>query len=55
MPLTRCLMPISIQATVETLRRVGGEVGDIPEEALVEAADELFSALDKAEASHAPG
>ena len=42
------------QAAVEILRRVPlvGE-GDMPESALVEAADELFRALDAEEAGHA--
>lgn len=43
------------QVAVEILRRwnnVGA--GDLPEEALVEAADELFRALDAEEAGHAP-
>jgi hypothetical protein len=43
------------QAAVEILRRVSGSVeGDLPETALVEAADELFRALDAEEAGHAP-
>jgi hypothetical protein len=43
------------QATVEILRRVSASVGgDLPEAALVEAADELFRALDAEEAGHAP-
>jgi hypothetical protein len=42
-------------AAVEILRRFGGAIeGDVPEGALVEAADELFRALDAAEAGHAP-
>jgi hypothetical protein len=42
------------QAAVEILRRFGGVAeGDVPEAALVEAADELFRALDAAEAGHA--
>jgi hypothetical protein len=43
------------QVVVEILRRwknVG--TGDLSEEALVEAADELFLALDAEEAGHAP-
>lgn len=40
------------QAAVEILRRFGG-AGDLPEAALVEAADELFRALDAEEAGHA--
>ena len=43
------------QAAVEILRRYGGTAeGDLPEAALVEAADELFRALDAEEADHAP-
>jgi hypothetical protein len=43
------------QAAVEVLRRVSGSAeGDLPEAALVEAADELFRALDAEEAGHAP-
>ena len=43
------------QAAVEILRRLGGATqGDLPEAALVEAADELFRALDAEEAGHAP-
>ncbi len=42
------------QAAVEILRRVSAAVeGDLPESALVEAADELFRALDAEEAGHA--
>jgi hypothetical protein len=42
------------QAAVEILGRVSGAVeGDLPEAALVEAAEELFRALDAEEASHA--
>ncbi len=41
------------QSTVEILRRVSAPVeGDVPESALVEAADELFRALDAEEAGH---
>ena len=41
---------------VEILRRVAGAApGDMPEGALVEAADELFRTLDAEEADHAPG
>jgi hypothetical protein len=41
------------QAAVEILRRVSAAVeGDLPEAALVEAADELFRALDAEEAGH---
>jgi hypothetical protein len=40
---------------VEILRRFGGATeGDVPDAALVEAADELFRALDAEEAGHAP-
>jgi hypothetical protein len=43
------------QALVEMLRRFGGTAeGDLPDAALVEAADELFRALDAEEAGHAP-
>jgi hypothetical protein len=42
-------------AAVEILRRFGGAAsGDLPEGALVEAADELFRALDAEEAGHVP-
>lgn len=42
------------QVAVEILRRLTGSVaGDLPDEALVEAADELFRALDVEEAAHA--
>jgi hypothetical protein len=42
------------QAAVEILRRISpGAEGDVPESALVEAADELFRALDAKEARHA--
>jgi hypothetical protein len=42
------------QAVAEILRRVAGEAeGDLPESTLVEAADELFLALDAEEASRA--
>jgi hypothetical protein len=41
-------------AAVEILRRASaGSEGDVSEAALVEAADELFRALDAEEASHA--
>jgi hypothetical protein len=41
-------------AAVAILRRVSAPVeGDVPESALVEAADELFRALDAEEAGHA--
>jgi hypothetical protein len=43
------------QAIVEILRRISGTAeGDVPEQALAEAADELFQALDAEEAGHAP-
>jgi hypothetical protein len=43
------------RAAVEILRRVlPADAGDVPESALVEAADELFRALDAEEAAHAP-
>ena len=43
------------QVAVEILRRLGAAAqGDVPEAALVEAADELFGALDDEEAGHAP-
>jgi hypothetical protein len=43
------------QAAVEILRRLGNDgQGDLPEDTLVEAADELFRALDAEEAGHAP-
>ena len=43
------------EAAVEILRRFAGSAaGDLPEAALVEAADELFRALDAEEARHAP-
>jgi hypothetical protein len=42
------------QAAVEILRRVSPLAeGDVPEAGLVEAADELFRALDAEEAGHA--
>jgi hypothetical protein len=42
------------QAAVEILRRFASTgAGDLPEEALVKAADELFRALDAEEARHA--
>jgi hypothetical protein len=42
------------QAAVEILRRVtAGNEGDLPEDTLVEAADELFLALDAEEGDHA--
>jgi hypothetical protein len=42
------------QATVEILRRTAVAEGNLPDSALVEAADELFRALDAEEAGHAP-
>ena len=42
------------QAAVEIFRRVSPATeGDVPESALVEAAEELFRALDAEEARHA--
>lgn len=41
------------QAAVEILRRSLPD-GDVPESALVEAADELFRALDAEEVGHGP-
>ncbi len=42
------------QVTIEILRRVSPVTeGDVPESALVEAAEELFLALDAEEAGHA--
>jgi hypothetical protein len=42
------------QAAVEILRRVSSAIeGDVPELALVEAAEELFQALDAEEAARA--
>ena len=44
------------QAAVEILRRVSSDAeGDLPESALLEAAEELFLALDAEEAGHAKG
>ncbi len=44
------------EATVELLRHVQQEAqGALPDEALVEAADELFRDLDAREAADAPG
>ena len=44
------------QVGVEILRRFAGAAGgDLPESALVGAADELFRTLDEEEAGHAPG
>jgi hypothetical protein len=43
------------QVAVEILRRFASTgTGDLPEEALLGAADELFRALDDEEARHAP-
>lgn len=43
------------QVAIEILRRFAGAgTGDLPEEALIGAADELFRALDAEEAHHAP-
>ena len=43
------------QVAVEILRRMSAsDEGNLPEAALVEAADELFRALDAEEAGHAP-
>ena len=43
------------QAALAILRRCSEAAeGDLPEAALVEAADELFRALDAEEAGHAP-
>jgi hypothetical protein len=43
------------EAAVEILRRVSASVeGNLPDAALVEAADELFRVLDAEEAVHAP-
>ena len=43
------------QVAIEILRRFAAEsTGDLPEEALIGAADELFRALDAEEARHAP-
>ncbi len=43
------------EAAVEILRRLGRATeGDVPEAALVAAADELFRALDAEETGHAP-
>lgn len=40
------------EAAVEILRRIAGD-GDLPEQGLVEAADELFQLLDAEEATDA--
>jgi hypothetical protein len=46
--------PDKHQAALEILRRVSASVsGDVPESALVAAADDLFLALDNEEARHA--
>lgn len=43
------------RAAVEIIRRVSAPAkGDVPESALVEAADERFRALDADEGGHAP-
>jgi hypothetical protein len=43
------------EAAAEILRRLAGTAeGDVPEDALAEAADELFRALDAEEDRHAP-
>jgi hypothetical protein len=41
------------EAAVEILRRYAATRGDVPDDALLQAADELFVALDEEEASHA--
>jgi NADH:ubiquinone oxidoreductase subunit E len=41
------------EAIVEILRRVAPSEGELPEEALLEAADALFCALDTEEATNA--
>ena len=42
------------RAAVEILRRLGsGAEGDLPEQTLVEAADELFCVMDRDEANRA--
>jgi len=44
------------QAAVEILRRFAGDAADdLPESTLIEAADELFGALDKEETANALG
>jgi hypothetical protein len=45
--------PEKHDAVVEILRRFGAAAGDLPEESLLAAADELFLALDVEEAGHA--
>jgi hypothetical protein len=48
--------PDKHQAAIEILRRYGGAAeDDLPESALVEAADELFRALDEEETGDGPG
>lgn len=48
--------PDKHQAALEILRRYAGAVeGDLPETALIEAADDLFRTLDEEESSRAPG
>ena len=43
------------EAAVEIIRRFsGGSKGDLPEQVLVEAADDLFQALDAQEAGDGP-
>jgi hypothetical protein len=42
------------EAAVEILRRYAVSAGDVPADALVQVADELFQALDEEEAAHAP-
>jgi hypothetical protein len=43
-------------AAVQIFRRfAGAPAGDLPESGLIEAADELFGALDAEEAGNAPG
>ncbi len=41
------------QATVEILRRCGGSEGDLSNDALVQAAGDLFLALDREESDNA--
>jgi hypothetical protein len=45
--------PDKHRVAVEILRRETAIQGDVPEAALIEAADELFRALDAEEAAHA--
>ncbi|MDX1945523.1 MAG: hypothetical protein SFU86_08940 [Pirellulaceae bacterium] len=42
------------EAVVEILRRAADDVGDLPDESLVAAADELFCNLDADEAGNVP-